>query len=140
MFPSNGKEKVLQKWSDDGFDPGSGRLDLRKQFLMRVPGREPQNIAGSSLDPFCGQPPKLSAQSGDVPMLNFLGPAEELESQYQVVGPENGFHVGGIGPEAASGDLGHRIGSLELPQQKLLETPVAVESPDRRRAEIQVGH
>lgn len=84
-------------------------------------------------DPFCRQPPELAAKGRDVPVLNFLRQAEELECQDQVVSPQKHLHVGRIGPEAAGRNLGHGISALQLPQQKLLKSSVAVEAPDARR-------
>ena len=73
-------------------------------------------------------------------MLNFLRQAEELESQHQVVSPQQHLHVGRIGPEASGGNLGHGIGTFEFPQQKLLKSSVAIETLDGLWSELQIGN
>lgn len=73
-------------------------------------------------------------------MSDLFGQTKNLESQDQIVGPEDHFHIGGIGPEAVCWDLCHRIRIFEFPQQEFLKTAVAVEAPDCRWSQIQVGH
>ena len=111
-------------------------LDFEEEILARVPGRKHQEVAIVSLDPFCRQPPKFAAKRSDIPMTNFFGQTKKLESQNQVVGPQDRFHVGGIGPQAAGRNLGHGIRAFELSQQKLLKPPVAVKTPNRRRRQL----
>lgn len=65
-------------------------------------------------DPLGREPPEFPAQGGDIPVLNPFGQTLMLERQDQVVGPQDHFHVSGIGPEAAGRDLSHGIGVLEL--------------------------
>ena len=132
MFPSYGSENSLQMGLDQRFDSGSSRLNLSEQFLLRITRREPEVVSVSSFDPLCGQPPKLAAQGGDVPMLHLLGQAKKLEGQNQIVGPQKNLHVGRIGRETAGWDFGHSVGIFELAQQKLLTRPVAVKAPDCR--------
>ena len=100
-------------------------MNFRKQVLAGILCRKPQDIATAVFDPMRWEPPEFSAQGGDVPVSDFLGQTEFLESQDQVVSPQDHLHVSSIGPEAAGWNLGHCIGALELAQQKLLESPVA---------------
>src|SRR6266540_7521104 len=115
-------------------------LDFEEEILARVPRRKHQEVAIVSLDPFCRQPPKFAAKRNDIPMTNFFGQTKKLESQNQVVGPQDRFHVGGIGPQAAGRNLGHGIRAFELSQQKLLKPPVAVKTPNRRGRQLQVRY
>ena len=130
---------MLQIDSNQRPDSRCCLLNLEEQILTRVFCGEHQKVAIVPFDPFGGQPPKLSAQGRDVPVLNFLWQAEELEGQHQVVSPQQHLHIGSVGQEAAGGDLGHGIGALELPQQKLLKSPVAVKTPHRWRSQSQIG-
>src|SRR5215510_11147638 len=136
-----GKEqlKLLQIGSNNRCDFLGGLLDFQKEVLTRILGRQHQEVAVVFSDPFGGQPPKLSTQCGNVPMLHFSGQTQKLECQDQVVSPQNHLQVGGVGPEASGGNLGHGISTLELAQQKFLEGSVAVQTPHRLWSQLQVG-
>lgn len=71
-------------------------------------------------------------------MLNFLGQAKVLESQHEIVGPEDELHISCVGPETAGRDLGHEHRVFEFAEQEFLVGPVAVESPDSFGSQIQV--
>ena len=120
MVPSYDSKNLLQMGLDQGLNSRSNRLNLSEQLLLRIARREPEVVSVSSFDPLRGQPPKLAAQGGDIPMLHLLGQAKRLESQDQIVGPQKDLHVGRIGRETAGGDFGHGIRIFELAQQKLL--------------------
>ena len=130
---------MLQIGSNERPDFGNSLLDLEEKILPRVACWEPKDISAPMFDPFCRQPPKLSAQRGDIPMLHFFGQTQKLESQNQVVSPQECLHVGSVGPEAAGGNLGHGISTLELAEQKFLEGSVAVQMPHRLWSQLQVG-
>ena len=125
---------------DQRLDSRSSRLNPSEQLLLRIARREPEVVSVSSFDPLRGQPPKLAAQGGDIPMLHLLGQAKSLEGQNQIVGPQKDLHVGRIGRETAGRDFGHGVGIFELAQQKLLTRPVAVKAPDCWSGQLQVGH
>src|SRR6266545_6303398 len=140
MVPLYDSKNLLQMGLDQGLNSRSSRLNLSEQLLLRIARREPEVVSVSSFDPLRGQPPKLAAQGGDIPMLHLLGQAKRLESQDQIVGPQKDLHVGRIGPETAGGDFSHGVRIFELAQQKLLTRPVAVKAPDCRSRKLQVGH
>lgn len=77
-----GKEqlKLLQIGSNNRCDFLGGLLNLQKEVLTRILGRQHQEVAVVFSDPFGGQPPKLSAQCGNVPMLHFLGQTAKTKS------------------------------------------------------------
>src|SRR5262245_35128525 len=136
-----GKEqlKLLQIGSNNRCDFLGGLLDFQKEVLTRIRGRQDQEVAVVFSDPFGAQPPKLSTQCGNVPMLHFFGQTQKLECQDQVVSPQDHLQVGGVGPEAAGGNLGHSISTLELAEQKFLEGSVAVQTPHCLWSQLQVG-
>jgi hypothetical protein len=117
MVPSCDSENSLQMGLDQGMDSRSSRLNPSEQLLLRIALWEPEVVSVSSFDPLRGQPPKLAAQGGDIPMLHLLGQAKRLEGQNQIVGPQKDFHVGRIGRETAGRDFGHGVGIFELAQQ-----------------------
>jgi len=130
---------VLQTGLNNGSDFLGTLLNFEEQVLAWILGRQHQDVAIVGFDPLRRQPPKLAPQSGDVPVANIFGQTQVLESQDQVVRPQNHLHVSSMGPETAGRNLGHRIGALELAQQKFLQSPVAVKTPNRRWAQLQVG-
>src|SRR5262245_31666206 len=93
-----------------------------------------------SPNPFCGKPPELSSKGRNIPVLNLGREAKLLKGQNQIVGPQDGFHVGSVGPKTSRRYFTHAVGVLELAQQKFLHTSVAVEAPNSCGREIQVGH
>src|SRR6516225_7081806 len=133
------KSELLQTRLDERSHSGGGSLDFGKQILPGILRRQDQEIAIPTLYPFGRKPPKLAAKGGDVPMVYFRRQTKVLERQDQVVGPEDRFHVSGVGPEAPGRNFAHRVGVLELPQQQFLRASVAVETPDRGRSQLQVG-
>ena len=108
--------------------------------MPRVFLRQDQKVAIATLDPFRREPPKLSAEGGDVPVLHLRRQTQHVKGQDQVVGPQDGFQKSGVGPKTPGRDLAHGGGMLELPDQQLLKPSVAVKAPHRRWSQVQVGH
>lgn len=54
------------------------------------------------------------------PEPNFLGQTKILESQHEIVSPENDLHVSGVGPETASRDFGHEHRVFEFVEEEFL--------------------
>ena len=78
-------------------------LDLKEQVLPWIPGRQHQQVPIAPPKPLGGQPPEFAPEGGDIPVLHLLRQAAALEGQDEVVDPEDGLHVRGIGPEASGG-------------------------------------
>ena len=131
--------KALQIESNQRFDFGSSLLDSAEQILLRVARGKTEDIAVFPLDPLCRKPPEFAAQGGDIPMLSFLGQTKSLESQHQIVSPEDDLHVSCVGPEAACWNLGHEHRVFEFAEEEFLVGSVAVESPDPFGHQIQIS-
>lgn len=115
-------------------------MNLEEQIGIGILGRESEAVAIASFDPLGRQPPEFPAQGGDVPVSGFRWQTQGLERSYQVVGPEDHLHEGGVGPKASGRDLGHVVRALELAQEEFLGGPIAVEAPDGFGSQIEMGH
>src|SRR5206468_2515086 len=71
VFSAKRKSELLQSRSDQRSHFGRGLLDLVEKVLPRIFHRQEQKVAIASFDPFRRKPPKLAAEGGDVPVVQF---------------------------------------------------------------------
>src|SRR5207249_4962111 len=122
VFSAKRKSELLQSRSDQRSHFGRGLLDLVEKVLPRMFHRQEQKVAIASFDPFRRKPPKLAAEGGDVPVVQFGRETKPLKSQHQVVSPQNRLQIGGVGRKPPGGDLAHGVGILEFAQQEFLRS------------------
>jgi len=115
-------------------------VDFLEQIVVGEQPGESQAISVVSPNPFCRDRPKFPSQGGNIPMLELFRQAQELKGSNEIVGPEDDFHVSGIGQETPGRNSGQCVGVFEFSKQEFLKSSIAIESPDVVRFQIEGVH
>ena len=114
-----------------------GLVDFLEQIVVGEMSGESQAISVVRPNPFRRDTPKLPSQGGNIPMLEFFRQAQKLKGTNEIVGPEDDFHVSGIGQETSCRNLGQCVRVLEFSKQEFLKSSIAIETPDVVRFQIE---